>query len=147
LSLVSGTSDFFLLIICPHILALYAKEFLEIKLFTFDIMKTNLREQLTRYQCVIRPKVHFAPEFSYNPVRFLYPQRVNSRYIYSTWISDLNITGFVCDHMKKQKTETETNLIQKNCGNVSKTYGKMNHLLGHKYLHGKDFCTEPYVYH
>jgi len=28
-------------------------------------MKTNLREQLTRYQCFIRPKVHFAPEFSF----------------------------------------------------------------------------------
>jgi len=29
-------------------------------------MKTNLREQLTsRYQCVIRPKVHFALEFSF----------------------------------------------------------------------------------
>jgi len=25
-------------------------------------MKTNLRERLTRYQCVIRPKVHFASE-------------------------------------------------------------------------------------
>jgi len=29
-------------------------------------MKTNLRERLTRYQCVTRPKVHFAPEFSFN---------------------------------------------------------------------------------
>jgi len=29
-------------------------------------MKTNLRERLTRYQCFIRPKVHFAPEFSFN---------------------------------------------------------------------------------
>jgi len=28
-------------------------------------MKTNLRERLTRYQCVNRPKVHFAPEFSF----------------------------------------------------------------------------------
>jgi len=28
-------------------------------------MKTNLRERLTRYQCVIRPMVHFAPEFSF----------------------------------------------------------------------------------
>jgi len=28
-------------------------------------MKTNLREQSTRYQCFIRPKVHFAPEFSF----------------------------------------------------------------------------------
>jgi len=28
-------------------------------------MKTNLRERLTRYQCVIRPKVHFAPELSF----------------------------------------------------------------------------------
>jgi len=32
------TSDFFLLIKCPHILILviYAKQFLELKLFTFD---------------------------------------------------------------------------------------------------------------
>jgi len=30
------TSDFFLLIKCPHILALYTKQFLEIKFFTFD---------------------------------------------------------------------------------------------------------------
>jgi len=29
-------------------------------------MKTNLREWLIRYQCFIRPKVHFAPEFSFN---------------------------------------------------------------------------------
>jgi len=29
-------------------------------------MKTNLRERLTMYQCVIKPKVHFAPEFSFN---------------------------------------------------------------------------------
>jgi len=29
-------------------------------------MKTNLREGLTRYRCFIRPKVHFAPEFSFN---------------------------------------------------------------------------------
>jgi len=29
-------------------------------------MKTDLRERLTMYQCVIRPKVHFAPEFSFN---------------------------------------------------------------------------------
>jgi len=29
-------------------------------------MKTTLRERLTMYQCVIRPKVHFAPEFSFN---------------------------------------------------------------------------------
>jgi len=37
LSLVSGiASDFFLLNKCPHILALYAKQFLVIKLFTFD---------------------------------------------------------------------------------------------------------------
>jgi len=28
-------------------------------------MKTNLRERLTRYRCFIRPKVHFAPEFSF----------------------------------------------------------------------------------
>jgi len=37
-------------------------------------MKTNLRERLTRYQCVIRPKVHFAPEFSFkvNVVGSLY---------------------------------------------------------------------------
>jgi len=28
-------------------------------------MKTNLRERLTMHQCVIRPKVHFAPEFSF----------------------------------------------------------------------------------
>jgi len=34
--LVVLTSDLFLLIKCPHILALYAKQFLEIKLFTFD---------------------------------------------------------------------------------------------------------------
>jgi len=27
-------------------------------------MKTNLRERVTRYRCFIRPKVHFAPEFS-----------------------------------------------------------------------------------
>jgi len=27
-------------------------------------METNLRERSTRYQCVIRPKVHFAPDFS-----------------------------------------------------------------------------------
>jgi len=26
-------------------------------------MKTNLRERLTMYQCVIRPKIHFAVEF------------------------------------------------------------------------------------
>jgi len=29
-------------------------------------MKTNIRERLTMYQCVIRPKVHFVPEFSFN---------------------------------------------------------------------------------
>jgi len=29
-------------------------------------MKTNLREWLTRYRCFIRPKVHFAPKFSFN---------------------------------------------------------------------------------
>jgi len=29
-------------------------------------MKTNLRERLTRYQCFLRPKVHFAQEFSFN---------------------------------------------------------------------------------
>jgi len=29
-------------------------------------MKTNLRERLTMYQCFITPKVHFAPEFSFN---------------------------------------------------------------------------------
>jgi len=28
-------------------------------------MKTNLRERLTRYQCVNRPKVHFASDFSF----------------------------------------------------------------------------------
>jgi len=28
-------------------------------------MKTNLRERLIMYQSVIRPKVHFAPEFSF----------------------------------------------------------------------------------
>jgi len=28
-------------------------------------MKTNLRERLTGYQCFIRPKDHFAPEFSF----------------------------------------------------------------------------------
>jgi len=28
-------------------------------------MKTNLRERLTMYQCVIKPKVHFVPEFSF----------------------------------------------------------------------------------
>jgi len=46
-------SDFFLLIICPHLLVLYTKQFLEIKLFTFNYHETNLRERLTRYQCVI----------------------------------------------------------------------------------------------
>jgi len=40
-------------------------------------MKTNLRERLTRYQCVIiiiRPKVHFAPEFSFiaTQVKYLF---------------------------------------------------------------------------
>jgi len=34
--LVVLTSDFFLLTKCPHTLALYAKQFLEIKIFTFD---------------------------------------------------------------------------------------------------------------
>jgi len=29
-------------------------------------MKTNLRERSTWYECFIRPKVHFAPEFSFN---------------------------------------------------------------------------------
>jgi len=29
-------------------------------------MKTNLRERSTSYQCVIRPKGHFAPVFSFN---------------------------------------------------------------------------------
>jgi len=29
-------------------------------------MKTNLREQLTRYRCFIRPKIHCSPEFSFN---------------------------------------------------------------------------------
>jgi len=32
------------------------------------IMKTNLRERLTRYQCFIRPKVHFALEFSFKMI-------------------------------------------------------------------------------
>jgi len=31
-------------------------------------MKTNLRERLTWYQCFIRPKVHFVPEFSFNAI-------------------------------------------------------------------------------
>jgi len=34
------------------------------------IMKTNLREWLTRYQCFVRPKVHFAPDFSFNAMIF-----------------------------------------------------------------------------
>jgi len=29
-------------------------------------MKTNLRERLTMYQCVIRPNVYFVLEFSFN---------------------------------------------------------------------------------
>jgi len=33
-------------------------------------MKTNFRERLTRYQCFIRPKVHFAPEFSFKCYHF-----------------------------------------------------------------------------
>jgi len=32
-------------------------------------MKTNLRERLTRYHCVIRPKVHFAPELSFKVIK------------------------------------------------------------------------------
>jgi len=28
-------------------------------------MKTNLRERSTWYRCFIRPKVHFAPKFSF----------------------------------------------------------------------------------
>jgi len=49
--------------------ALYAKQFLEIKLINLHlhliIMKTNLRERSTSSQCVIRPKVHFAPALSF----------------------------------------------------------------------------------
>jgi len=33
--------------------------------------KSNLREWLTRYQCFIRPKVPFAPEFSFNSDHYL----------------------------------------------------------------------------
>jgi len=33
-------------------------------------MKTNLRERLTRCRCFIRPKVHFAPEFSWTKDNF-----------------------------------------------------------------------------
>jgi len=32
-------------------------------------MKTNLRKWSTRYQCVIRPKVHLAPEYTFNIIR------------------------------------------------------------------------------
>jgi len=58
----------------PPLLALYAKQFLEIKLFTFDYhenkshdLKSHQRERLTRYRCFIRPKVHCSPEFSFKP--------------------------------------------------------------------------------
>jgi len=45
-------------------------------------MKTNLRERLTRYQCVITPKVHFAPELG-----FKFRCRVS--YISSYWQFEL----------------------------------------------------------
>jgi len=44
------------------LLALYTKQFLEIKLFTFDYHEN--KTGLTGYRCFIRPKVHFASEFS-----------------------------------------------------------------------------------
>jgi len=44
----------------PPYTRVYTKQFLEIKLFTFDL------REWSRYQCFIRPKVHFAPEFSFN---------------------------------------------------------------------------------
>jgi len=44
-------------------------------------MKTNIRERSTRYQCFIRPKVHFVPEFSFKPFKvymtfFFYPNTI-----------------------------------------------------------------------
>jgi len=54
----------------PYILALLAKQFLQIKLLYWIIMKTNLREQFTMYQYVIRPEAHFAPELSFTYLAF-----------------------------------------------------------------------------
>jgi len=49
----------------PPLLALYAKQFLEIKLFTFDYHENKSQRTIDKV-CFIRPKVHFAPEFSFN---------------------------------------------------------------------------------
>jgi len=50
----------------PPLLALYAKQFLEIKLFTFKYHENKPQRTVDyRYQCFIRPKVDFAPEFSF----------------------------------------------------------------------------------
>jgi len=48
----------------PYILALYTKQFFRDTTLHSIIMKTNLRKRSTRYQYVIRPKVHFALELS-----------------------------------------------------------------------------------
>jgi len=43
----------------PPVLALYGRQFLEIKLFIFDYHEN-------KSIIIIRPKVHIAPEFSFN---------------------------------------------------------------------------------
>jgi len=57
-------------------------------------MKTNLRKQLTRYQCFIRPKVHFAPEFSFKPILWMENWIIiweTRDYIASTCLKNLKI--------------------------------------------------------
>jgi len=56
-------------------------------------MKTNLRERLTRYQCVIRPKVNFVPELSFKHSHWSDKQNpyINLRY----WISQCRCAGLL----------------------------------------------------
>jgi len=50
----------------PSLLALFAKQFLEIKLFTFDYHENKFQRTVDWVPMFIRPKVHLAPEFSFN---------------------------------------------------------------------------------
>jgi len=52
----------------PPLLALYAKQFLETKLFTFDYHENKSQRTVdySMYRSFIRPKVHCSPEFSFN---------------------------------------------------------------------------------
>jgi len=51
-------------------------------------MKTNLRERLTRYRCFIRPKVHFAPEFSFKGIIHPKMKTTSNLYAFSSFVKD-----------------------------------------------------------